>query len=67
MFRCPSCGEVAPPRTPATFVIVELRARRYPERRYRVRGDKKERIDRGGEGTEIVRAVWVCGPCASSP
>lgn len=67
MFRCQSCGAVAPPRTPATVVVVERRARIYPERRYRVRGETKERIDPGGEGSEIVRTVRVCVDCAPSP
>lgn len=64
MFRCHRCGEVTPPRTPATFVVLETRARSYPERRYRLRGERRERIDPGGEGTEIVRAAWLCARCA---
>lgn len=66
MFRCHRCGEVAPPRTPATELVLETRARRYLERRYRVRGDRKERVDPGGEGTEIVRSARICARCAEA-
>jgi hypothetical protein len=45
-------------------IVLETRARSYPERRYRARGEKKERIDPGGEGTETVRSASVCARCA---
>lgn len=64
MYRCARCDTVTAPGTPAVELVVETRARRYPERRYHVRGDPKERIDPGGVGEEIVRAVRVCRRCA---
>jgi hypothetical protein len=64
MYRCHRCGEVAPPGAPSIEVVLESRARRYPARRYFVRGQKKERIDPGGEGTETARAARVCRGCA---
>lgn len=66
MFRCQRCAEVTPPRTPATELVIETRARSYPQRRYQVRGEKKERVDPGGEGVEIARVIRVCPRCASA-
>lgn len=64
MYRCHRCAEVSAPGSPAVEVVVETRARTYALRRYRLRGDRKDRIDEGGVGHEIVRAVRMCPRCA---
>ena len=66
MFRCPRCDVVAEPTVRPARVVVEARVKTYPERRYRLRGDRKDRIDPGGVGTETVREVSLCAGCASA-
>ncbi|MEM9187707.1 MAG: hypothetical protein AAGF12_00925 [Myxococcota bacterium] len=63
MFRCASCGEVSKVGAKSAERVVETRARTYPERTYRLRGDRKDRRDPGGNGTEIVRCIRVCRAC----
>lgn len=67
MFRCTSCARSIGPSIPRVTRVVEVRERAYPERRYRRRGDRKDRVDPGGVGTEIVREVPVCPRCAEDP
>jgi hypothetical protein len=66
MFRCGRCDRVAAPSTPAIEVVLETRPRTYPARRYRLRGESKEREDPGGTGWEIVRVARVCPACVGS-
>ena len=65
MYRCDRCAAVPPPGTVSTEVVRETRARAYPARSYRVRGEAKERVDPGGTGEENVRVARVCPSCAS--
>lgn len=73
MFRCDVCGSVAPSNTRCNRLVVETRLAEYPRRdrvyrkpRLRRRDAKdKWRPDPGGSGTEIVREVRACEPCAA--
>jgi hypothetical protein len=60
-FKCQKCGLPQPAGIGPTVIVVETRARIYPER---LRKDKTV-LDRGGEGREIVRELSVCKSCAA--
>lgn len=76
MFRCQQCGTVVPAGTRATKIVTQTRRKEYQPREAeptsrggrfgRGRFSRRRRvIDRGGEGTEIVREIMVCPKCAA--
>src|SRR5678815_4965045 len=71
MFVCEVCGSVAPPRTRSHRIIVETRVTAHPPRSDahwhppRAGGKGKWADDPGGRGTQIVRELRACGPCAA--
>ncbi len=73
MFRCQSCGTVAPPRTPSHRVVLREERRTYSGRRgvhaypYREKGKRKVKWldDPGGVGSAIAVEVQVCAACAA--
>ncbi len=69
MYTCQHCNRTAPPRTPATRVVVKTRRRLYPEKMpIKVRRNGKVKIMKrnAGVGTEIVREIVVCPGCAAT-
>ncbi len=71
MFRCEKCDHVVEPGTPAQHVVVQRRPVEYPERREPLsrrpgRQFRDKTVDKGGEGSEIVREMKVCPDCAKS-
>jgi len=71
MFRCDVCASVAPSATRCNRLIVETRPADYPVRDKvhwhppRAGGKGKWVDDPGGHGTEIVRELRACAPCAA--
>lgn len=76
MYRCQVCATVVPARVRASKVVVatrpkvyEARAAERTEQRGRwVRGRPPQRqqpMDKGGEGSEIVRELTMCPKCAA--
>lgn len=57
MFRCEKCGTVTQPGQAMVMVVTEIRKVTHPLRM----NARKEVIDRGGEGTQIVREQRTCG------
>ena len=58
-----------PAGTSAQNVVVQSRAKEYPERTQkqatgRSRYPRERTVDKGGEGREIVRELKVCPKCA---
>ena len=70
MFICESCGTQQAANLSPTLKIVSSRVKTYPERFRTIppKGHEKKprhvKIDRGGEGQEIVREISVCERCA---
>ncbi len=75
MFRCQKCDTVVPAGIRSHKIVLQTRTREYEsrgpdpsERRRFSRGrgprTKKQKYDRGGHGTEIVREIMVCPKCA---
>ena len=68
MFICAKCNRVVPPRTPANFVVSDVRRKEYPHRSNAIpvagRGKKViRRDDRGGVGWEAAATIKVCNDC----
>ena len=67
MYRCQQCGRKSDPHEPAFHKVLETRTKTYPYRSNCNKG-KPEVLssydDPGGQGTEIVREILVCGSCA---
>jgi len=72
MYRCDVCDSIVPPNTSSITIVVETRPREYPQRSKAhwippANGGKGKWIDDpGGAGTEIVRELRVCAPCAAT-
>jgi hypothetical protein len=77
MYQCQLCGAVQPARAPAHRIILETRARTYPERKavHLVPKHKKKRPKRkedeylddpGSKGLETVQEALVCSSCAAT-
>lgn len=68
MYRCLICGEVAPPNTPATRIVLAVRPITYPYRSFahhrKRRGIHRWIPDPGGTGYEIAKEVTACPSCA---
>jgi hypothetical protein len=60
MFYCQACNKLSQPGEKPRRVVVETRDRVYT----RKKGDKEIIL---GRGTEIVREVDLCTPCAEAP
>jgi len=73
MFVCDVCGSVALPGTPSHRIVVETREVDHPprpdaHRRPRPPGGKIKWLDDpGGRGSQIVRELRACEPCAAKP
>jgi hypothetical protein len=71
MFRCDVCASVAPAHTRCNRLVVEIRPADYPARHEAhwhppSRGGSGKWVDDpGGHGTEIVRELRACEPCAA--
>lgn len=65
MFICQKCGSVVGPGVSPIKKVVETRTKEYPQRwSYDEQGNRKDMIDKGGTGTEIVREETLCQECA---
>lgn len=74
MFNCNKCKKAIGPGVRENKVVVETRAKTYPERYAKTGtdGERGERgfhtkakvIDKGGSGFETVREVALCPDCA---
>lgn len=61
MYYCQSCNKLSQPGEKPHRVVKEVRQRAYTRK---IRDKGKEREVTVGHGTEIVREVTVCAPCA---
>ena len=64
MFRCEVTGEMSKPGESPVFIILEKRFKeyygvRYPKKRTKSRFNKEPKIQKLGEGYEIVREAKV--------
>lgn len=62
-FRCDICGEPQETGVQPSKVVMKTRRKEYAERWKQVPHGKPIKIDKGGQGREIVEEKMVCPSC----